>query len=53
MLQGLGDVAMDLPTLAFQQTLVGRFLHQRVLEDIARLWRRAAAKDQLGVGQLG
>ena len=52
-LQDLRDVAMKLPSLAFQQAFVSRFLHQSVLEDVTRLWRRAAAEDQLGVRQLG
>ncbi len=42
-------VQRDAPAL--QQALVGRIAHQRVLEQIGGVWRRAAAEDQLGLDQ--
>ena len=37
---------------ALQQALIGRVLHQRVLEGVARVGRRAAREHQLGRDQL-
>ena len=44
-----GDPSMDLLAPAFQQALVGGVAHQRVLERVGRLRRRAAAEHQLGL----
>ena len=46
--QRLGDPAMQGLARAAQQAAVRRILHQRVLEGIDRVRRRAALKDQLG-----
>jgi hypothetical protein len=37
--------------LRLEQAFIGRIAHQSVLEEIAGLGRRAAAKDQLGCGE--
>ena len=34
-----------------QQIFVGRITHQRVFEDVERIWRGATPEDQLGTGQ--
>ena len=52
LLQGRGDPGMDQLPRAAQQAGVGRVLHQRVLEDVGRVGRHAAAEDQLGRREL-
>jgi hypothetical protein len=52
LVQRIGDLAMELQTLAEQQTRVGRFLHEGMLEDVRRIWRFAAGKDQFGCAKL-
>ena len=46
------DVGMDALAAAAQQRGIGRVLHQRMLEDVARFRRRAARVDQLGRHEL-
>ena len=46
------DVGMDALATATQNRGVGRVLHQRVLEDVSRLRRRAATVDQFGRHEL-
>ena len=50
-LERLGDPGVQLLALAAQQAVVGRVPHQRVLEDVGRVRRHAAAEDQLGRDQ--
>ena len=51
LLQQPGDPAMQLLSLHLEQALVGGVPHQRVLERVAGLRRRAAAEHQLGRGE--
>ena len=48
-----GDLRMQLLPGIAQQAAVRRVLHQRVLEAVDRVGRRAALKDQLGSDELG
>ncbi len=52
LLQRPGDLGVDALAAAAQERAVGGILDQRVLERVARLGRRAAAMNQLGVDQL-
>ena len=47
-----GDLRVQLLTVIAQQAAVRRVLHQRVLEGIRRVGRRAALKYQLGGDKL-
>lgn len=46
-----GDLRVQLLASAAQQAAVRRLLHQRVLEGVDRVWRRAALEHQLGSDQ--
>ena len=48
-LQGLGDQGVELLPGAAQQRAIGGVLHQRVLEQIGRMGRRALAGQQPGL----
>jgi hypothetical protein len=50
--QGSGDAGMDLLASAAQQGVVGGVLHQRMLEGVFRVRRRAAPEHQLGTNEL-
>ena len=50
--QRIGDLAVEQQALAVQHTRVGCFLHERMLEDIGRIRRLAAGKDQFRCTQL-
>ena len=47
-----GDLGMQLLSAALQQRLVRRVLHQRVLEGVDRIRRRAAPEGKSRLGQL-
>src|ERR1041385_5006359 len=47
----VSNVSMQLPPPAEQQALVGSIPDKCVLEDVARIWRGAASKDQFGFRQ--
>src|SRR5208282_4959431 len=49
--QGLGDALVQDPAAAFQETLISRVLHQRVLEGVGRRGRFARAEHQFGLVQ--
>ena len=46
-----GDLRVQLLARAAQQGALRRLLHQRVLEGVDRVWRRAALEHQLGSDQ--
>ena len=46
------DLAVQLLSSALEQRVVGRVLHQRVLEGVGGIGRRAAAERQPRLGQL-
>ena len=52
LLKNLGDLSVQLLSLGLEQRLVGRILHQGVLEAASGPGRRAAAEDQLGGASL-
>ena len=52
LVQRIGDLAVEPQALAVQQTRVSCFLHERMLEDIRRIRRLAAGKDQFRRAQL-
>ena len=51
-LQRRGDLGMHLLPPAFQQALIGRVPHKRMLERVGRFRRDAASKNELGFFQL-
>ena len=50
-LQNRGDARVKLLTVTAQQTAVGRVFDKRVLEEIGRTGRSAAAEDEAGITQ--
>ena len=49
--ENFGDASVQLALFCLQHRLPGRVADQRVFEDIARLRRRAALPEQIGLNQ--